>query len=168
MQADHVFGHVWHWTKEAYAMYRSQLQMVDVNLVHDNLLDINPEGKIQREIKDIIEELDIMLLLQSKQVETIKRLVRNVLSIMHPDPDSSVLQEVGDELRNRRLPIKEGMSRDVRKKVRKYNRFLESANELQADMADRIQEIQNLKTYADSTARGVSSWQRHVRCAPAY
>ena len=36
------------------------------------LLNINPEGKLQREVKDIVDELDIMLLINRQQLEVIE------------------------------------------------------------------------------------------------
>ncbi|KAH6856111.1 hypothetical protein B0I37DRAFT_302218 [Chaetomium sp. MPI-CAGE-AT-0009] len=95
------FQHLWHWTKKASSVYRSasiSKQYGDTAELHVPLLDIHPEGKLQREIKDILDELEIMINLTRRQREIIGRYCKHVENILDPDgqlrnngPDSQLL-----------------------------------------------------------------------------
>ncbi|KAK1980531.1 hypothetical protein LZ30DRAFT_782683 [Colletotrichum cereale] len=51
------FQHLWHWTERASKIYNSKSKYEDTAHLHAPLLNITPEGKLQREIRDIIDEL---------------------------------------------------------------------------------------------------------------
>src|ERR1043166_4088631 len=78
------FQQLWHWTERATDVYRSKYSKVDLSALHAPLLDINPEGALQREIKDIIDELDIMLHITRQQKDVIKRFIRHAERMMDP------------------------------------------------------------------------------------
>jgi hypothetical protein len=72
--------------------------------LHVPLLDIHPEGKLQREIKDILDELDIMINLTRRQREIIGRYCKHVENILDPDgrlrnnsPDSQLSAQFRDD-----------------------------------------------------------------------
>ena len=71
-----LFDHLVHWTKEANRVYRSKTEESDSTRLHVPLLDIRREGKLQREIKDIIDELDMMMYLGAQQAKVLKRFKR--------------------------------------------------------------------------------------------
>jgi hypothetical protein len=48
------------------------------------LLDINPEGELLREVKDILDELHIMLNIKNKQQRVFKQFRKHVTSILAP------------------------------------------------------------------------------------
>jgi len=52
--------------------------------LHVPLLDINPEGKLQREVKDILEELHIMLHINRSHRDVLKDFIINVEHILDP------------------------------------------------------------------------------------
>ena len=64
-------------------MYR-QPGKIDTSELHVPLLDINPEGRLQREIKDILEELDIMILVNRTQRDVLRDLIMHVEHILDP------------------------------------------------------------------------------------
>ncbi|KAK4449050.1 hypothetical protein QBC34DRAFT_438485 [Podospora aff. communis PSN243] len=79
------FQHVWHWTQKASKVYRSKSEHNETSDLHVPLLDIHPEGKLQREVKDILDELDIMINITRRQRELIRRFCRHVENILDPD-----------------------------------------------------------------------------------
>jgi hypothetical protein len=79
------FQHVWHWTQKASKVYRSKPEHNETSDLHVPLLDIHPEGKLQREVKDILDELDIMINITRRQRELIRRFCRHVENILDPD-----------------------------------------------------------------------------------
>ncbi|KAK1751124.1 hypothetical protein QBC47DRAFT_351969 [Echria macrotheca] len=78
------FQHVWHWTQKASGIYRSKSKHMETSDLHVPLLDIHPEGKLQREVKDILDELDIMLSITRRQRELIRRFCKHVENILDP------------------------------------------------------------------------------------
>ncbi|KAK3291576.1 uncharacterized protein B0H64DRAFT_366930 [Chaetomium fimeti] len=101
------FQHVWHWTKKASSVYRSasiSKHYGETAELHVPLLDIHPEGKLQREIKDILDELEIMINLTRRQREIIGRYCKHVENILDPDgqlrnngPDSQLSAQYRDD-----------------------------------------------------------------------
>jgi hypothetical protein len=55
-----------------------------ISELHIPLLDIYPEGILQREIKDIIEELDIMIDINRTQKEVLRDFIMHVEHILDP------------------------------------------------------------------------------------
>src|SRR5207247_1940482 len=79
------FTHLWHWAEQAGEVYRRKIAIPDSSKLHDPLLDINPEGRLQQEIKDVIDELTIMIQINEKQRDILKRFARNVEHVLDPD-----------------------------------------------------------------------------------
>lgn len=99
------FQHVWHWMQKASRVYRSKPKHDETSDLHVPLLDIHPEGKLQREVKDILDELEIMINITRRQREIIRRFCKHVENILDPEgrwrrgPDDSPLildDDVGD------------------------------------------------------------------------
>ena len=172
------FQHVWHWTQKASAVYRSKSKFVDSSDLHVPLLDIHPEGKLQREVKDIIDELDIMINVHKKQREVIRRFCKHVERILDPEgrwPDGaadheSEHQQTRPHLRapaNTHSNTLSGSNltawyeENIKKKERKERReqlcwFRMQSHELLAEVDDRLDELEGLKKGAESTAQSVS------------
>lgn len=164
-----LFHHLWHWTERASKLYRNKASNDDVNNVYKGLLDINPEGKIQREIKDIKEELDIMIQFHRKQHEIARRFARNVqqvLDLKRADGmpvmlDALQMAQQGDQDVQQIQQIFTGgsdskeLTPEDKKQRRKLNWFNTLATELSGDMSERTQELQGLKDYAESTGQSV-------------
>ncbi|XXH04173.1 hypothetical protein Hte_010586 [Hypoxylon texense] len=78
-----AFDRLWRWTGGASEIYR-QKGSVDISELHVPLLDINPEGKLEREIKDIVEELDILIHITKTYEDVLKSFVANVEDFLDP------------------------------------------------------------------------------------
>ena len=171
-RATRAFKHLWHWTEKAGNVYRSKQKHVEAINLHEPLLDIFPEGPLQKEIKDIIDELDMMLHVNKKQKDVIKRFSKNVEHILDPhgnwrnDRDSSV----ADWYDGRTPPVPVALSRQGSTKSRtssgvegdekqkQFDWFRLQAFELLSDVTDRIDELEDLKKEAEGTAQTVSSF----------
>ena len=57
----------------------------DVEEQAKSLLDINPEGDLSREIKDVLDELHIMLNIKSKQQRVLKDFQKHIKYILAPE-----------------------------------------------------------------------------------
>ncbi|KAK2008446.1 hypothetical protein LZ32DRAFT_592108 [Colletotrichum eremochloae] len=167
--------HLWHWTEGASKIYNSKSKYEDTaHLPIAPLLNINPEGKLQREIRDIIDELDIMIHVIKKQKEVIKRFVKNVENIYDPSgtwrdetpsPDgernylrSRSMSRTDDDPRskerNRKTKSKEDEQKLWREKE-EFTWFRKQAYDLISDVEDRINELEGLRKSAESTSQGV-------------
>lgn len=150
-------------------MYHSKSAFEDTSHLHVPLLNINPEGKLQREIKDIIDELDIMIHVNGKQREVIKRFVKHVENIYDPSgkwrdetlsPDgnrdyfrSRSMSRSGEEVRS----TEEARKQEEREKD-EFTWFRKQAYDLISDVDDRMNELESLRKSAETTSQGVGSF----------
>ncbi|RYP93877.1 hypothetical protein DL770_000073 [Monosporascus sp. CRB-9-2] len=119
-----AFERLWNWTDKASKVYRSKGNS-DASELHVPLLDINPEGKLQREIKDIIEELDIMIHITKTQKDVLTTFIGFAKEKLEPVGGTN------------------------------YKWFKLNADERLADIQDRIEKLQELRNTADNTATSV-------------
>ncbi|CAP61248.1 uncharacterized protein PODANS_3_11520 [Podospora anserina S mat+] len=153
------FQHVWHWTQKASKIYRSRSKYIDSSDLHVPLLDIHPEGKLQREVKDIIDELDIMIHVHKKQREVIKRFCKHVEHILDPDgrwKEGAVQHDRGTS--RRAHSTTENMEKYIKMEEKRDQLlwFRMQSQELLAEVDDRLDELEGLKKGAESTAQSVS------------
>lgn len=108
------------------------------------LLDVTPEAELQREIRDIIDELDIMLHIVGQQQEVIKRFVRFAEDVLGTNP-ANLPRQIGSA-----TPV------DVQSIVADQIKSFESRKaDLLSEVEDRIKELEGLKASALSTAENV-------------
>lgn len=108
------------------------------------LLDVTPEAELQREIRDIIDELDIMLHIVGQQEEVIKRFVRFAEDVLKTNPVKSHGQAAPA------TPV------DVQNIVADQVKSFEARRaDLLSEVEDRIKELEGLKASALSTAENV-------------
>ncbi|KAK3990762.1 hypothetical protein QBC44DRAFT_324721 [Cladorrhinum sp. PSN332] len=168
------FQHVWHWTQKASAIYRSKSKYVDSSDLHVPLLDIHPEGKLQREVKDIIDELDIMINVHKKQKEVIRRFCKHVERILDPEgrwPDGADYQDrqethrdpprvprntMDSTLSGERMMAKWEENSKRKERHDQLSWFRLQSHELLAELDDRLDELEGLKKGAESTAQSVN------------
>jgi hypothetical protein len=163
------FEHVWHWTQKASEIYRSKTKVDEASDLHVPLLDIYPEGKLQREVKDILDELDIMLSITRRQREIIRRFCRHVENILDPegrwrsglDPgspsDTGERQTLDGEQQARDAKDREeGKRQDKARRKNHLDWFRMQSQDLLCEVDDRIDELEGLKEAANSTAQSVS------------
>ncbi|TRX96019.1 hypothetical protein FHL15_003161 [Xylaria flabelliformis] len=139
-----AFTRLWRWTDEARKIFRSQGYM-NTRGLHIPLLDINPEGKLEREIEDIIEELDIMLRISNTHQDIIKSFIEQVENIL----------DSGGNFRKRferNVPIKAGLNKT---NYEKYQSFKLRANESQGRVDSHVKDLESLRKTAKNTADDV-------------
>lgn len=169
------FQHLWHWTEKAGKIYRSKMKHVEALDLHVPLLDIHPEGKLQREIKDIIDELDMMIHVIKKQKEVIKRFYKHVDHIFNPNgPRQTSFGHAAEQRRKSRqswgslddsqerrrdsaFVSNENQTSDDELRKQQFDSFHVQAQELLEEVGDRMEELEDLKRNAESTAQGVSA-----------
>jgi len=156
------FEHVWHWTQKASEVYRSKTKVDEASDLHVPLLDIYPEGKLQREVKDILDELDIMLSITRRQREIIRRFCRHVENILDPeghwrsglDPGSP--RDTGEQQARDAKDKEEAKRQDKARRKNHLDWFRRQSPDLLCEVDDRIDELEGLKEAAKSTAQSVS------------
>ncbi|KAH7625148.1 hypothetical protein B0T09DRAFT_361550 [Sordaria sp. MPI-SDFR-AT-0083] len=163
------FQHVWHWTQEASKIYRARSKYVSSANLHVSLLDINPEGKLQREVKDILDELDIMLHVHKRQRDIMKRFRRHVEHILDPknrwsgdcfieeDTTESSQKPSGNaSARSGKSDEKTGTDDEETRRREQLGWFRVQYQELLSEVKDRIDELEGLRAGAKSTADSVN------------
>lgn len=111
-------------------------------------LNINKEGQLQREIKDIIDELDIMIYISTQQRDVIKKFKKEVMHILDPSGTWK------DKLPT--TPISDSKDKSSKKRQDDYFWFVNTADELLGDVDDQIGELEGLRKSAESTSTSVS------------
>ncbi|KAI1080947.1 hypothetical protein F5B20DRAFT_84801 [Whalleya microplaca] len=163
-----AFERLWRWTDQASEIYRSN-GSGDTSELHVPLLDINPEGKLEREIKDIIEELDIMIHITKTHREILTTFVANAENILDPhrefgdhDKRATMSYHRGSRVSNKpRDPTATDISQNSSEhgedggKREDYIWFKLNADERIDNVKARIEELEELRGSAVSTAESV-------------
>ena len=141
------------------------MKNVDASQLHVPLLDIHPEGKLQKEINDIIDELDMMIHVNKKQNEVIRRFQKQVEPIMDRSGKFRKIYRGGEDTNRstNQTPTAAwpgtSSSEDSEEK-RKENQFFwftTNASELISEVEDRLDELYGLRQSAERTAQSVST-----------
>lgn len=146
--------------------YRGKTE-IDVNDIYIPLLNINPEGMLQREIKDIIEELDIMLQITKSHKIVLRDFITNVEHILDPDGVfGGVRKRLHKDLSSSPTPGPQDLTGINPRKTQsddwnindkeKFNWFRLNADELWNRVSRRIEELEDLRQSAESTSNSVS------------
>ncbi|RYP90967.1 hypothetical protein DL770_002883 [Monosporascus sp. CRB-9-2] len=117
----------------------------DAAVAHNTLLTINPEGDLLKEAKDIIDEIHIILKIQSQQQIVMKAFVKHVEQIL---------------LRRGRESAKNRAPNDVAEKPEdpeedSARRTLRRAHDLLNDVEDRTKELVDLLDNAKTTSNAL-------------
>lgn len=148
------------------------------------LLNISTEGGLQREIKDVIDELEIMISIYMQQITVMKKFVNNVvdllkstsskesgknnLSTASPDPNTYTPASSPPKDDQSAVPSHPITSTAVsstpnqreadhnEKRPQKHKLFSRKAQELLDDVEERFAELKRLKRSAESTSHSVS------------
>lgn len=177
------FERLWRWTERASKMYRNQPAGRILSELHIPLLDINPEGKLEKEIKDIVEELGIMIYIKKAEKDVLRCFVDNARAILDPQVFDSQNPDPGDRTRQRHVPTPSLVKWDEyfinakgfdngpgargsfstsapypssRKVSEAYLWFSDNAVELLKRVDKRINQLEELERSAMSTAEMVS------------
>lgn len=141
-----AFDKIWHWTQRASNVYRSG---EDGDEIHKALLDIYQEGQLEREIKDIIEEIGIMIHITKTHRDILKSFIKNAKRMLWPGLEQWMHELKGRGLQSPKQPLTE-------KEKENYDWFTLNADELSAKVEDRIEQLGELERSARTTAEGVS------------
>ncbi|KAH8892695.1 hypothetical protein GQ53DRAFT_805688 [Thozetella sp. PMI_491] len=162
---------LWRWMEHVKSWYQGNIKP-SVNV----LLDINAEGKLQSEIKDIIEEIDIMLSIIRSQKEVLKSYISQVEEILNPngefgsrattwtvDEETQVTEFQSDSpsAATRRplkaettFPPRNELPSHIKNKV-VFRSFMKNASELAAKLSSHVEELDRLRTSAQTTAESI-------------
>lgn len=140
--------------------------------LHLPLLNIDPEGMLQREIKDIIDELGIMIHLVEQQQEVVKKFVKNAAGIILTSKNtkkrqttkhwfdrsskgllSDVKSQLGELVKNVSGIIL--ASENTKKRQTTNNWFDLSSEELLSDVKSHLGELKSLRQSATGTSESV-------------
>lgn len=167
------FEKLWQWTERAREAYQSKPGQIELKL-DAPLLDINPEGQLEKEIMDIIEELGIMIYINKEHRDVLNQFITNVTHILDPDdqlraypgvrtaPSTPLVTPARERseafpLRTGNLvPSSMGPGIDDTERRDKFRSFNRNSRELMTRVNDRIEQLEELKRSAESTAESVS------------
>ncbi|KAH6651973.1 hypothetical protein BKA67DRAFT_660747 [Truncatella angustata] len=172
------FERLWQWTEDARMYYRSPHDRPPSD-IHVTLLDIKPEGELEKEIKDIVEELGIMIYVNKEHRDVLKQFVTHVTHILDPLDqfqtslnDSSLFRSAVDARKTPNetpfgspyIEIKDPMAsveerrtaaEMFKKKRDTYKWFKVNADELLIRVNGRIEQLEELERSANATASSV-------------
>jgi hypothetical protein len=163
--------HLWHWTEKASVIYRSNSKINSglTSDLHVPLLDINSEGRLQREVKDIIDELEIMIKISKRQHALVRRYSKHAVKIMDPTGKLRMSNGEGEDVMSRntswffspnggptenRTPM-EDLTEEQKEKKKKLDWFMTQATDVLDECDARVNELEGLRTSARSTAENV-------------
>ncbi|EMR72403.1 putative ankyrin repeat protein [Eutypa lata UCREL1] len=129
-------------------VYRSRRW--DAVVAHNTLLTVNPEGKLLKEVKDIIDEIHIILKIQSQQQTVMKAFVKNIRQILRARcrrRGRRISHGSGDENTDSSFETSDGSPEEsaMRKTLRR-------ADDLLSDVQERTSELVDLLNGAKTTS----------------
>jgi hypothetical protein len=126
--------------------------------MHRLLLDINPEGKLVREINDIIDELQILQHIMDHQKRVLKEFTLNVARTIVPDvDDGSQALAIDASKEQNTVIIGQGIRKMPGSEEKKRAQWtLACAKDLSNSFDDRSAELNNLHASAKHTQEAVS------------
>jgi len=164
-----AFDHFWEFTRLTSKRYNAQEEGEPetraVQNMQKTLLDINPEGALLREIKDILDELFIMTLIKNQEESVARTFFKLVRNIMLPSSSNSIRTHSDISLPDMRAP-RPSFTLDSRPRLTFDQHVgdegdLEFTMNLAMDLADSIsdqlQELGYLKAAAERTEAAVCS-----------
>ncbi|KAK9414711.1 hypothetical protein SUNI508_10994 [Seiridium unicorne] len=172
------FERLWRWTEDARKHYRTRSDRIPSD-IHVPLLDINPEGELEKEIKDIVEELGIMLYVNKEHRDVVRQFITHVTHILDPNdqfqikanginayrsPADTLRTPLASPMGSPRIEITDPMdtvedTKNAAEKERErretYKWFKVNADELLTRVNDRIEQLEELERSAEATATSV-------------
>lgn len=160
------FDHLWEWTNKLAKFTSSNRRMgEDMSKFVAPLLNLRAEGELQREIKDVIDELDIMIYIYSQQKDVLKKFVKEVGKLLKPDkmekkksstvPVTSPTPPTSAAPSTSRRDQYAERLKAYDQRLYNYDWFNRTARELLEAVDDRTAELRGLKLSAESTSQSV-------------
>lgn len=131
-----------------------------VDSTQNTLLNINPEGNLLKEVKDIVDEILIMVRIKEQQQKVMEGLVKNVKRTMLPlvggRRGMSSSEEWSMAPSASSSEDDDGSSSDHNGKARRAKQTLHRADNLLVDLSERTAELRGLLQIAQHTSAAVS------------
>jgi hypothetical protein len=136
------------YTHIASADYNSQEKSRSSSTYQNTLLNINPEGNLLKEVKDILDELHILTRIQIQQQNVAEIFVRNIRQILSPKVkrSSSSSSREGAASTLNQIDLQQIEESEAAK------RTLDTADSLLEAVQSRISELNTLQEYARNTS----------------
>ncbi len=167
-----AFRHLWQLTEDLSKFYQSPINEEIPDRLVTPLLNMTPEGRLQQEIRDIIDELDVMIHIVNQQEDVINKYIASAKDILGIEVTRSFRIEFTDiriyhdgslRLVERTKPdgaeigaASSGANEEDQIKAQQQKSFDKRSAFLLAKVADRKRELDGLKASALSTNESVS------------
>lgn len=161
-----AFEKLWLWADNASKMYKSN-SFGDTPEHHISLIDVHAEGRLDQEIKDIVEELDIIMHITKVQKEMLSSFITNAENLLDPlgkfgkNPKREIigsnLWEKSNWAQNNLAGYHDESNELFEKNRQDYNWFKLNSDELLQNMLSRMDELEDLRNMAIHTSSSVRS-----------
>ncbi|KAG9240812.1 hypothetical protein BJ878DRAFT_524053 [Calycina marina] len=157
-----AFDHFWEYTRLSSKKYNAQEEGEPetraLQSMQKTMLDINPEGQLLREIKDILDELFIMTQIKNQETTVARTFVKLVQHIMQPSSTNGSIRNHSNnslpEIRTKRPSLKLENSYRPAFHESDAETNLEFTMNLTADLMDSLQDqLQELGYLKDAGER---------------
>ncbi|KAI2780008.1 hypothetical protein F4815DRAFT_166294 [Daldinia loculata] len=159
-----AFEKLWLWADNASKMYKSN-SFGDTPEHHISLIDVHAEGRLDQEIKDIVEELDIIMHITKVQKEMLSSFITNAENLLDPlgkfgkNPKREIigsnLWEKSNWAQNNLAGYHDESNELFEKNRQDYNWFKLNSDELLQNMLSRMDELEDLRNMAIHTSSSV-------------
>ncbi|KAI9147647.1 LOW QUALITY PROTEIN: hypothetical protein HJFPF1_12677 [Paramyrothecium foliicola] len=153
-------NHLWHWADELARASSTQASRVDLSALHIALLNITPEGKLQRETKDIIEELDILIHTTRRQRELLKRFKKHGENLLDRNGTfkSGHWDGKPEHMDARSLASLQSLrDGEDQEQYEKWKWFRTNAEEIILEVEDHLEELLGLHSSADAVCKSLDN-----------
>ncbi|CAN8104755.1 unnamed protein product [Discula destructiva] len=158
------YHHLWDWTKSLAKAASPGALPTDMSKFVAPLLNISTEGELQQEIKDVIDELNIMLYLQSQQLEVIRSFRSHARKLLDPKdqlgsgPASPTLSNMSPSSPNMASIGRRNVETNPdSSKMKKLDWLTKTSQDLVNLVETRITELRALKESAESTSSSLDN-----------
>lgn len=153
------YQHLWDWTRNLTKVASPEALPTDLSEFVAPLLNICTEGALQREIKDVLDELNIMLYLQNQQLDVIKSFVNHAKSLLEPKDQPGMSPAASPTSPN--FPASPASNRpvadrDLELRKKNFAWFVRMSDKLVDSVKARVGELEALKHSAESVSGSVS------------
>ncbi|KAI8631634.1 hypothetical protein F5Y19DRAFT_400989 [Xylariaceae sp. FL1651] len=127
---------LWDWMDRARKINREQTPHRKLEIP---IWTVGVEGELEKEIQDIVEELEIMISVKKTQLDVYNKFIRHASQILNPN----------------RVLDRSGMERELKQARLAYDRFQFGASGLMRQVKEWINDLENLLKSASNAAKPV-------------
>ncbi|KAI1272497.1 hypothetical protein F5Y07DRAFT_391953 [Xylaria sp. FL0933] len=137
---------LWDWIDRARRINRQQKPHGIIEIPAWNM---SAEGELEREIQDIIEELEIMISVNKTQLDVSKKFINHASALMRADPGGQTWGDKDGEALNGGLRLIARMEDRIG--------FLESMLKTASNASDQVKDLSQLRQQQDSVIQALQS-----------